>query len=469
MTRATDRARVAVVGKYVELKDSYISIREALTHAAIAENVALSVDWISSESIAEKDPDSILRGVDGIVIPGGFGDRGVEGKIEAAGYAREKRIPCFGLCLGMQCMAIEYARGVLGLKSAHSHEFDAETPDPVIALLEEQEPSERRMRLGAYDAVRGTISLRSGHDRRAPRHRYEFNPAIPRAIREGRMKIAGTSPDGKLVEILELPGHLVVRRSPVSSGVHIPLPRSTPSSEASSAHAETTPPPRNARRRDDRRHPAVHPHAGPAPGPSRPTAATNLVLRGYDAGGVTWEATADRGELATEASALSEIVLRIFDGAGTTVRVSAQSLAEEAGAVTLRGDVRGETDDDLRLSTESMTWTESREPESGPTLLTMGTDELSAGACVRHAAATGRARRRPRHVRRASTFVFSSDRGEVSDDEVTLAGGVRVSASEPGFELQADSLIATAEGWTAKGGVSADIELSAREEVDDGA
>ena len=209
----------------------------------------------------------------------------------------------------------------------------------------------------------------------------------------------------------------------------------------------------------------------PRPGPSRPTAATSLVLRGYDAGSVTWEATADEGNLATDESALSEIVLRIFDGTGTTVRVSARSLVEEAGAVTLRGDVHGETDDDLRLSTESMTWTESRAKlESGPTLLTMGADELSAGSFAydtqlrRAALADVRGT-----LRRESTFVFSSDRGEVSDDEVTLAGGVRVSASQPGFELQADSLIATTDGWTAKGAVSADIELSAREEVDDGA
>lgn len=208
----------------------------------------------------------------------------------------------------------------------------------------------------------------------------------------------------------------------------------------------------------------------PRPGPSRPTEAASLVLRGYDAGGVTWEATAERGELATEESALSEIVLRIFDGAGTAVRVSAQSLVEETGTITLRGDVRGETDDDLWLSTESMTWTESREElESGPTLLTMGDDELSAGSFAydtqlrRAALVSVRGT-----LRRASTFVFSSDRGEVSNDEVTLAGGVRVSASEPGLELQADSLVATAEGWTAKGGVSADIELSAQREDDSG-
>ncbi len=209
----------------------------------------------------------------------------------------------------------------------------------------------------------------------------------------------------------------------------------------------------------------------PRPGPSRPTEATGLVLRGYDAGSITWEATADRGELATEESALSEIVLRIFDSAGTTVRVSARSLVEEAGAVTLRGDVRGETSDDLRLSTEAMTWTESREKlDSGPTLLTMGADELSAGSFAYDTKLQRAVLSDVRGtLRRASTFVFSGDRGEVSDDEVTLAGDVRVSASEPGFELQADSLIATAEGWTAKGSVSADIELSAQEEVDDGA
>lgn len=208
----------------------------------------------------------------------------------------------------------------------------------------------------------------------------------------------------------------------------------------------------------------------PRPSASRPTEATSLVLRGYDAGNVTWEATANRGELATSGSALTEIVLRIFDGTTAAVRVSAQSLAEEEGVITLRGDVRGETDQDLRLSTDAMTWTENRgKLESGLTLLTMGTDELSAEGFaydtrLRRAALTDVRGT----LRRASTFVFTSDGGEVSQDEVMLAGNVRVTSSEPGFELQANSLVSSEDGWTATGGVSADIELSASQEDDDG-
>ncbi len=215
MTTAKDPARVAVVGKYVELKDSYISIRESLTHAAVAENIALTVDWISSESVTAKGAGALLRGVDGLLVPGGFGDRGIEGKIEAVHYAREERIPCFGLCLGMQCMAIEYARSVLGLPAANSSEFDLHTPDPVIALLEEQERVVQKggtMRLGDYEAVlaAGTISRESyGQDRivERHRHRFEFNPAYRTRFEKSGMKIAGTSHDGKLVEIMELPSH----------------------------------------------------------------------------------------------------------------------------------------------------------------------------------------------------------------------------------------------------------------------
>jgi CTP synthase len=215
METATDRARVAVVGKYVELKDSYISIRESLTHAAIAENINLSVDWIASEAITAKGAGDLLRGVDGVVIPGGFGDRGIEGKIDAVHFVREARIPCFGLCLGMQCMAIEYARSVLGLPAANSNEFDLDTPDPVIALLEEQERVVQKggtMRLGAYEAVlaKGTISRACyGQDRivERHRHRFEFNPAYRERFETSGMKIAGTSVDGKLVEIMELPSH----------------------------------------------------------------------------------------------------------------------------------------------------------------------------------------------------------------------------------------------------------------------
>ena len=215
METATDRVRIGVVGKYVQLKDSYISIRESLAHAAIAENIDLVVEWISSESITERGAAALLCDIDGLLVPGGFGDRGIEGKIEAVHYAREARIPCFGLCLGMQCMAIEYARSVLGLPAANSSEFDLHTPDPVIALLEEQERVVQKggtMRLGAYEAVLspGTISRESyGQDRivERHRHRYEFNPAYRERFERAGMRVAGTSVDGKLVEIMELPSH----------------------------------------------------------------------------------------------------------------------------------------------------------------------------------------------------------------------------------------------------------------------
>jgi CTP synthase len=215
MTTAADRVRVGIVGKYVELKDSYISIRESFTHAAIAEGVDVDLKWISSEAIAEQGADSLLRDVDGLLVPGGFGDRGIEGKIQAVGYVRKHRVPCFGLCLGMQCMAIEFARDVLGLRSANSSEFDLDTPDPVIALLEEQERVVQKggtMRLGAYEAALrpGTISQESyGQDHivERHRHRFEFNPSYRERFERAGMQIAGTSLDGKLVEIIELPSH----------------------------------------------------------------------------------------------------------------------------------------------------------------------------------------------------------------------------------------------------------------------
>ncbi len=215
MATAEEKVCIGIVGKYVELKDSYISIRESLTHAAIAENIDLDVKWISSETITREGAGELLQDVDGLVVPGGFGDRGIEGKIEAAHYAREKGIPCFGLCLGMQCMAIDFARSVLKLPGANSTEFDTATLDPVIALLEEQERVVMKggtMRLGAYEAVlaKGTISRTSyGQERivERHRHRFEFNPAYRRAFEQAGMRIAGTSFDGKLVEIMELPSH----------------------------------------------------------------------------------------------------------------------------------------------------------------------------------------------------------------------------------------------------------------------
>ena len=209
------RIRVGIVGKYIELKDSYISIREAFAHAGAQENIGVDLEWISSERIVEDGPEAHLASLDGLLIPGGFGDRGVEGKVESVHYVRTNKIPFFGICLGLQCATIEFARDVLGLSRANSSEFDPETPDPVIALLEEQETVTQKggtMRLGAYDAVLndGTVS-RTCYGKHQiverHRHRYEFNPVYRDRFEAAGMRVAGTSPDGELVEIVELPDH----------------------------------------------------------------------------------------------------------------------------------------------------------------------------------------------------------------------------------------------------------------------
>ena len=209
------KVRIAIVGKYVELRDSYISIKEALVHAGMHLGAQVEIAWISAEDITAKGEAELLRGIDGLLIPGGFGDRGVEGKIEAVKYARETNIPFFGICLGLQCAAIEYARDVLGLTQANSSEFDPQTPDPVIDILGEQANITDKggtMRLGAYEAVlkEGTISRScygQEHIQERHRHRYEFNPAYRERFEESGMRVAATSPDFRLTEIVELEGH----------------------------------------------------------------------------------------------------------------------------------------------------------------------------------------------------------------------------------------------------------------------
>ena len=209
------RIRVGIVGKYVELKDSYISIREALLHAGTAEDVGVDIDWIRSDEIASDGPTPHLSPVDGVLIPGGFGDRGIEGKIEAVEYARTRRIPYFGLCLGLQCAAIEFARSVVGLDRANSSEFDPGTPHPVISLLEEQLDVALKggtMRLGVYETNlrEGSIAAACyGTDRVAERHRhrYEFNPAYRDRLEKAGLRVAGTSLDDRLVEVIELDDH----------------------------------------------------------------------------------------------------------------------------------------------------------------------------------------------------------------------------------------------------------------------
>jgi CTP synthase len=204
---------VSLVGKYVELTDAYKSIYEALTHAGVAHQARVRCRRIAAEDVERHGPERYLRDARGILVPGGFGDRGIEGKIAAIRYAREHRIPFFGLCLGMQCACIEFARDVLGLKQAHSTEFNPNTPDPVISLLETQRGVVQMggtMRLGAYPCrlASGSVAAQAYgrelvHERH--RHRYEFNNAYRERFEAAGARFSGLSPDGQLVEIFELP------------------------------------------------------------------------------------------------------------------------------------------------------------------------------------------------------------------------------------------------------------------------
>ena len=205
---------IAVVGKYVDLRDSYISVKEALIHAGLNIGRDVQVEWIGSEDIEREGPDELLGSACGIVIPGGFGPRGVEGMVETVRYARENRLPYLGLCLGMQVMVVEAARHLLGLEMAGSTEFDPETPDPVIDLMPDQEVVTEMggtMRLGVYPCqmVEGSISVEAyGQDTvdERHRHRFEFNNAYREAMESAGLRAAGLSPDGRLVEIMEMGG-----------------------------------------------------------------------------------------------------------------------------------------------------------------------------------------------------------------------------------------------------------------------
>ncbi|MFA5353813.1 MAG: CTP synthase [Thermodesulfovibrionales bacterium] len=216
---------IAIVGKYVDLQDAYKSLAEALLHGGIANNAKVNLQWVDSEEIEEKGPEALLAEVDGILIPGGFGSRGVEGKIAAVRYAREKRIPFFGICLGMQCAVIEFGRNVCNL-AANSTEFDPMVKDPIIYLMEkwynhmtgrvEERTSESQMggtmRLGAYpcalkEGTHSRDSYAAGEISERHRHRYEFNNKYREILTEKGLVISGTSPDGELVEIVELRDH----------------------------------------------------------------------------------------------------------------------------------------------------------------------------------------------------------------------------------------------------------------------
>ncbi|KAB8330364.1 CTP synthase [Scytonema tolypothrichoides VB-61278] len=211
----THRLEIAIVGKYVQLSDAYLSVVEALRHAAIAMSSELHLRWVNSEQLETQAAETYLEGVDGIVVPGGFGVRGVDGKIAAIRYARKNEIPFLGLCLGMQCSVIEWGRDVAGLQDANSAEFDPHTKNPVINLLPEQQDVidlGGTMRLGLYPCrlLPNSLAFKLYQEEviyERHRHRYEFNNSYRNIFVESGYLISGTSPDGRLVEIIEIPNH----------------------------------------------------------------------------------------------------------------------------------------------------------------------------------------------------------------------------------------------------------------------
>ncbi|MCR4430426.1 MAG: CTP synthase [Tepidanaerobacteraceae bacterium] len=213
----SEYVKIALVGKYVELHDAYLSVAESLCHAGIANDARVEIEWVHSEDLEEAgfDMEAAFSDVDGILVPGGFGDRGIEGKIKAIKYARENKLPLFGICLGMQCSVIEFARNVCGLQGAHSTEFDAHSPHPVIDLMPEQKGIEDKggtMRLGRYPcSIRpGTKTMAAyGEEyiQERHRHRYEFNNDYREMLMQAGMVLSGLSPDNRLVEIIELKNH----------------------------------------------------------------------------------------------------------------------------------------------------------------------------------------------------------------------------------------------------------------------
>jgi CTP synthase len=213
---AREPVKIGVAGKYIELQDAYKSIYEALRHAGFANDVVLDIMKIDAEELTRETVDRILGDIHGILIPGGFGIRGIEGKILAAGFARERRIPFFGICLGMQCALIEYARNVCGFENANSLEFDQETPHPVVSLMGTQKNIVNlggTMRLGAYPCKlrKGTLSSRAYGDvdvvPERHRHRFEVNNAYRGILEEKGLCIAGEYEEGNLAEIIEIPDH----------------------------------------------------------------------------------------------------------------------------------------------------------------------------------------------------------------------------------------------------------------------
>ncbi len=211
----TKSVEIALVGKYVSLKDAYISIYESLNHAGSINDTKVNIRWVDSEDLEKNKVEDVLKGVDGVIVPGGFGSRGIEGKINAIKYARENKIPLLGICLGMQLMVVEFMRNVVGIKDANSAEFSNDTKNPVIHIMDDQIDIEDKggtMRLGkypcsldinthSYDAYKENL-IYERH-----RHRYEFNNSYRDIAQKNGMVIAGVSPDNKLVEIVELKDH----------------------------------------------------------------------------------------------------------------------------------------------------------------------------------------------------------------------------------------------------------------------
>jgi CTP synthase len=226
MKHPAHQVRIAIVGKYIDLKESYKSLNEALLHAGAANNARMILDYVDSENVEKEGGEALLKEADAVLVPGGFGSRGIEGKIKAIQYARVNRIPFFGICLGMQLAAVEFSRNLAKLAKAHSMEFDKHTPHPVIYLMREwfdyknnrtirrDEESDLggTMRLGAYPCIleRGSFAAQAyqcAEISERHRHRYEFNNDYREILAKHGMRFSGLSPDRSLVEIIELPDH----------------------------------------------------------------------------------------------------------------------------------------------------------------------------------------------------------------------------------------------------------------------
>ncbi|ADC49463.1 CTP synthetase [Alkalihalophilus pseudofirmus OF4] len=211
----SSKVKIALVGKYVALPDAYLSVAEALRHAGYAYDADLEIDWVDAEKVTDENVESLLKDSDGILVPGGFGDRGIEGKISAIKYARENHVPFLGICLGMQLATVEFARHVLGLEDANSAELNPATPYPIIDLLPEQKDVEDlggTLRLGLYPCklVDGSLAQAAYGEQvvyERHRHRYEFNNEYREQMEKAGFTFSGTSPDGRLVEIVELEDH----------------------------------------------------------------------------------------------------------------------------------------------------------------------------------------------------------------------------------------------------------------------